>query len=613
MSKLANDARRVAQGASLVLRHLGRLLGSEATQQWTSLGRHARDIASQQPPRVDLNTAMRAAAAPTAEKQAAAEAADTFHVEKAAAEAAEMPAPEPPTSPPSGAQEAQATVEEVQKEVAEEVLTEPDGKIVDPSTLPPEEKEELEQELRKRMRQRAVPSTPLQRVLGFGSLAAGLAWGTFAESVRRTGSGNGGFRSAAMSDANAERLASALSGMRGAALKLGQMLSIQDESVLPAPLSRALERVRSNADMMPTRQLESVMKAELGEDWRSKFDEFDDTPIAAASIGQVHKGFLKDGRKVAVKVQYPGVADSIDSDIRNLQRLLSFGNFLPPGLFIDEIVQVAKEELTRECDYEQEALHQQRFAHLIREVPMFEGRVHVPEIIPELCSARVLTSEFVSGKPVDQTASKLSQERRNEIAQFQLEITMRELFEWRFMQTDPNWGNYLYDADAAGGKGVLNLIDFGAAREFPERFVDDYAELVWAAANGDKETMVQVSKDMGFLTGDESPAMTEAHVRAGLVVGEPFFTHKPFDFHGSGITRRIAEYSETFAKHRLTPPPREAYSLHRKLAGAFLMCIKLKTVFPCRHTLERLYKKFKERKAGTQEEGEERVQMAGRG
>lgn len=452
-------------------------------------------------------------------------------------------------------------------------------------------------DLKKAMRERAVPSSPLARVLGFGSLAAGLAWGTVAESVRRVGSGNdGSMRSAAMSNANAERLAEALARMRGAALKLGQMLSIQDDSMMPPALSRALERVRTNADIMPKHQLEKQMANQLGSDWRDRFATFDETPIAAASIGQVHTGFLHDGRKVAVKVQYPGVADSIDSDIRNLQRLLSVGNFLPKGLFVDEIVDVAKAELTQECDYVKEAENQQRFARLVNDLPLFEGRVTVPNVVPELCSSGVLTGEFVKGVPVDQMAEALSQERRNEIARFMLELTMRELFEWRFMQTDPNWGNYLYDKDGADGKGVLHLIDFGASREYPEQFVNGYAELVWAAANGDKDTMVEISKQMDFLTGDESPAMIEAHISAGLVVGEPFFTHKPFDFHGSGITKRISEYGETFARHRLTPPPREAYSLHRKLAGAFLMCIKLKAVLPCRDVLEDVYQRFRERR-----------------
>jgi aarF domain-containing kinase len=102
----------------------------------------------------------------------------------------------------------------------------------------------------------------------------------------------------------------------------------------------------------------------------------------------------------------------------------------------------------------------------------------------------------------------------------------------------------------------------------------------------------QVSRELGFLTGDESRQMLAAHEQAGMVVGEPFLTPEPFDFHGSKMTGRIAKHGDTFMKHRLTPPPREAYSLHRKLAGAFLMCIKLRAKIPCRDLLESAYENY---------------------
>uniref|UniRef100_M4B4X6 ABC1 atypical kinase-like domain-containing protein n=1 Tax=Hyaloperonospora arabidopsidis (strain Emoy2) TaxID=559515 RepID=M4B4X6_HYAAE len=429
-----------------------------------------------------------------------------------------------------------------------------------------------------------VPSSPLSRILGFGGLAARLAMGTAAEMVR-TG-GKHGTYNALVSDSNAEKLAETLCTMRGAALKLGQMLSIQDEAMIPSTLAAALNRVRENAHVMPKDQLYRQLEVELGEDWRSKFQEFDDVPIAAASIGQVHRATLLNGDRVAIKIQYPGVAQSIGSDLLNLKRLVTYTNILPRGLYIDEIIRVGEEELTAECDYVQEAANQERFKELIQQTGMAEQFI-VPRVYRELSTARILTTQLISGVAVDK-AVHLSQDVRNSIGRRLLELTIHELFNWRFMQTDPNWSNFMYNAST----DTIGLVDFGAAREYPKSFVDDYFNIVWAAANEDKKTLVDYSIKMRFLTGDESPAMMRAHVAAGMAVGEPFRSHDPFDFEKSKLTSRLSQHTEVFMHGRLTPPPQEVYSLHRKLAGAFLMCIKLRAVVPCRGVLEEVQRQY---------------------
>lgn len=453
-----------------------------------------------------------------------------------------------------------------------------------------------------RGRTRAVPSTPLARVFGFGQLAAGLAIGTVAEAFRQ-GVGRGGSKSGAggvregkdakekvrqymVSDANSERLAEALCRMRGAALKLGQMLSIQDEGMIPPQLAKALERVRAGADVMPSTQVYGQLERSFGPDWRSQLAHFEEEPMAAASIGQVHRARLLDGTDVAMKIQYPGVADSIESDLSNLERIVGITNILPPGLFIDQVVEVAREEMTLECDYELEAANQERFRGLIKSDPVLSEWMSVPKVVPALVSKQVLTTELVKGALTIDKVANLDQEVRNHVARLLLRVTVKELFEWRFMQTDPNWGNYLYDPATR----ILHLIDFGACRTYDSSFVDAYLKLVWAAAEKDEESLLQISKDLKFLTGDESAEMMRAHAGAGLVVGEPFTSDEPFDFNGSNLTARLGGHGEVFAKHRLTPPPREAYSLHRKLAGAFLACIKLRSVIPCRDILVETYK-----------------------
>ncbi|CAI5741849.1 unnamed protein product [Peronospora destructor] len=427
-------------------------------------------------------------------------------------------------------------------------------------------KHEQEEPPRKVWAEKRVPSSPLSRILGFGGLAAKLAVGTAAEFVR-TGGKNGTYN-ALVSDANVEKLAETLCTMRGAALKLGQMLSIQDEAMIPSKLTVALDRVRENAHVMPKNQLHQQLESELGEDWQSKFLEFDDVPIAAASIGQVHRASLLNRDRVAIKIQYPGVADSIGSDLLNLKRLVTYTNILPRGLYIDEIIRVGEEELTAECDYIKEAENQERFRELIEQT-------------------RILTTQLISGVAVDK-AVHLSQDVRNSIGRRLLELTIHELFNWRFMQTDPNWSNFMYNAST----DKIGLVDFGAAREYPKSFVDEYFNVVWAAANKDEKTLVDSSIKLHFLTGDESPAMMRAHVAAGMVVGEPFRSHEPFDFQKSQLTTRLGQHTEAFMHGRLTPPPQEVYSLHRKLAGAFLMCIKLRAVIPCRGVLEDVHRQY---------------------
>ncbi|KAJ0980513.1 hypothetical protein J5N97_008768 [Dioscorea zingiberensis] len=442
---------------------------------------------------------------------------------------------------------------------------------------------------RRRPRERRVPSTPFSRALGFAGLGAGLAWGTVQESAKRLAFGTPNLEdkqssfSPFLSEQNAERLALALCRMRGAALKLGQMLSIQDESLVPKPILAALDIVRQGADVMPRSQLNDVLDSELGPNWSSMLKSFDYEPLAAASIGQVHRAVLKDGLEVAMKIQYPGVAESIESDIENVRRLLNYTNLIPKGLFLDRAIKVAKEELARECDYFLEAANQKRFQNLLSNSEGF----YVPMVIDDISSKKVLTTELVAGVPIDKVAL-LDQETRNYVGKKLLELTLNELFVFRFMQTDPNWSNFLYDEPTK----MINLIDFGAAREYPQNFVDDYLRMVIACANSDRDAVIAMSRRLGFLTGEESEVMLDAHVQAGFLVGLPFSKPGGYDFRSTNITHGISNLGATMLKHRLTPPPDEVYSLHRKLSGAFLACIKLGAVVPCRDLLFEVYRHY---------------------
>ncbi|XP_060531781.1 atypical kinase COQ8B, mitochondrial [Cylas formicarius] len=452
------------------------------------------------------------------------------------------------------------------------------------------EHSKCKQKLSENSKARKVPSSRIGRMVSFGTLAAGLGFGTATEYAKRTfgiGDANVSDGSLFLSKGNLERIVDTLCKVRGAALKLGQLLSIQDESVVSPELAKAFERVRKSADFMPVWQVEQVMSGELGTDWKENFLEFEQKPFAAASIGQVHYGKLKNGAEVAVKIQYPGVAKGIESDIDNLGGIMKMWNIFPRGMFLENLMTVAKRELAWEVDYRREAECTRKFKAILSDYKDY----YVPNVIDNLSTKEVFTTELLDGVPVDQCFA-LDYSHREFIGEKVLELCLLEILQFKYMQTDPNWANFLYNPS----KRQLLLLDFGASREYSPHFMDKYVIILKASCEGDRSTVLNVSRELGFLTGYESKVMEDAHVDAVMILGEVFRTPGKYNFAHQDMTHRIQDLAQVMLVHRLCPPPEEVYSLHRKLSGVFLLLSKLKVSVECRDKFLALYDQYQKSK-----------------
>ncbi|XP_029642256.1 atypical kinase COQ8B, mitochondrial-like [Octopus sinensis] len=461
----------------------------------------------------------------------------------------------------------------------------------DPELLSPKYNLETKQELSSISKERRVPSSRIARLVSYSGLAAGLGIGALAEVTRRTLGKKTPDQvsktilgpSPFMTEANIERVVTTLCRVRGAALKLGQMMSIQDNTLISPELQKIFERVRMSADFMPKWQMMKILNSELGSDWQNKVLSFDEKPFAAASIGQVHQVTLLDGKMAAMKIQYPGVAESIDSDINNLMGVLKIWNFIPKGAYLDNMIVVAKKELTWEVDYAREAECGQRFYELLKDDPVFV----IPEVYKELSTSRVLTTGYIEGVAIDKCI-EIDQETRNWIGKHLLRLTLNELFNFRFMQTDPNWANFFFIPETKR----IGLLDFGASREFSKSFVDRYMKVIKSAADQNRDGILSGSLELGFLTGYETKVMEEAHIDAVMILGEAFSFDGEFNFGTQKTAKRIQNLVPVMIEHRLTPPPEESYSLHRKMSGAFLLCTKLKSKVNCKELFEDVWNNF---------------------
>jgi predicted unusual protein kinase regulating ubiquinone biosynthesis (AarF/ABC1/UbiB family) len=414
-----------------------------------------------------------------------------------------------------------------------------------------------------------VPQSRLERLARLGFAAGELAVGGALEGLRRLAQQRPASGPRMLSAANAERLAGRLALLRGAAMKLGQMLSLQGEDVLPPEFARALAGLRAEAAPMPVEQLRRVLGREYGKGWERRFARFDWEPIAAASIGQVHRARTNDGRELALKIQYPGVARSITSDVDNVAALLKLFNLLPFDVDVAGIIVEAKRQLLQEADYRAEAGFLEHYARLVADVP----QLIVPRVHHDFTTTRVMAMDYVEGEPLESLAAAgVPQAQRDAVGALLERLLFRELFEFRVMQTDPNFANYLVQP---GGRVVL--LDFGATRTFSAQFVASFARITRAVIDDELETVARYAVAIGYITAEDPPERVRAAVDVIRLVCEPLRQRGPYDFAASDLPARARALGFELAIRRglLRAPPPETMFLHRKLVGSFLLLAKI--------------------------------------
>ena len=354
-----------------------------------------------------------------------------------------------------------------------------------------------------------------------------------------------------------------LSQLRGAAMKAGQFLSIDAGDLLPPEAAEMLAKLQDDGQSVPFETVEQVLREELGEAGLARLTDLSPEAAAAASIGQVHRARV-DGRPVAVKVQFPGVKASIPSDLAVLQKLASsWLSLAGRRIVLADVFEELQRILELEADYRHEAacLHEYR-RHLAE-----DARFALPEPIDALSGERVLTMTWLDGQPFGRWMGQgPSLEAREGVARALLDLYCQEFFEWGFVQTDPNPGNFMILDD-----GRVGLLDFGATVRYDHAFRRQYVELLRAMGRGRREELIETGIDFGLLDRREGAEAREAFVEMMQAAAHPFSPSvQPFEFQDPDYQRQARAIVFRFAGAlRHTPPPRRLLFLHRKLGGLF--------------------------------------------
>ncbi|MFT6310921.1 MAG: putative unusual protein kinase regulating ubiquinone biosynthesis (AarF/ABC1/UbiB family) [Porticoccus sp.] len=384
----------------------------------------------------------------------------------------------------------------------------------------------------------------------------------------------------------AKRFANELGKLKGSYVKIGQMLALFGEHLLPKELTAALHELEHQTVALDWPIIETALTEELGDILGELLIEPE--PLACASIGQVHRAkIIATGEEICLKVQYPGVEETIDSDFSDVVAMLKLANWLKTSRNLDLLLEDIRKLLHEETDYQREAMMTVNMANLLKG----DKRYQVPAVHQRFSTKKIIALEFIEGLEV--TASNVQElplARRNKLAKAMLDLLMKEIFEWGVLQTDPNFGNYRIKSSSNSDK--LVLLDFGAVRAFDNSFLNPLRATITGAYHNDKVAVVQGVIDLKCIDECHPKSVQESFAEFCMGLLEPLRE----DFDGvssdwineqgeycwakSKLIRRAAKQAakSSFSLH-FTVPPQEFALIARKLTGVFTFIVVLDAEF----------------------------------
>ena len=412
------------------------------------------------------------------------------------------------------------------------------------------------------------------------SLVAGTRWASAnASSMFASEENKSKKRKQAMTE-QANYLVQEIGKLKGSIVKIGQMMALYGEHFLPEEITQALHTLNNNTVALSWPAIKKQLRLQLGD----KLDDLtiDHEPLGTASLAQVHRAVRKsDGLEIVLKIQYPGVAEAIDSDMSLFRNMLKLTRMVPQTREFDEWFEEVREMMHREVNYHMEADTTRRFYDRLKD----DDRYIVPQIIDEYCTDRVLCMTFERGVPINSPVMlSLPQLRRDKLGEASLEITIRELFEWGEMQTDPNFGNYLVrlgDGETVPDKIVL--LDFGAIRQFDKILLKVARGLIMAGYDNSLDKMVHAMQGYSFfdqMPDNVKPGMAKVFLLATESFSSP--QNNPslpagimdaagnYDWRESQLHARVIKQAgESMASRYFSVPPKEFMFISRKFIGAY--------------------------------------------